>query len=85
MAVLKKYLFSYPGSPVFTDSALAYSDILVLKREGTGYDEITGTPTGREFSYNYATGVFNFDTNIFTGDVPSGRYIPDKILVIYKQ
>ena len=82
--VSKKYIYSYPGSSEFISPELAYCEVLDLKRGGMQYKEITGTPAGREFSYEYSSGRFNFDTAIFTGEVPPGRYIPEKILVIYK-
>jgi hypothetical protein len=85
MTVYKRYLFSWPGSSSFNDFSLAFSEILCVKRNGMGYDETDVTPVGRKVQYEQSTGTFNFDENIFDGLFPPGRFIPEKILVIYKQ
>lgn len=84
MGVYKKYLYSFPDSAEFYDSNLAYSEILLIERRTMQYDEVEGSPVGYQCQYEYSTGFFRFDPLIFTG-VPLGRFVPDKILVIYKQ
>lgn len=80
----KVYLYAYPNSSQFYDSILAFREILCVKREGIQYDEVTGTPVGRQFKYTSGAGTIDFDANIFDGIWTIGRYIPDKILVLYK-
>jgi hypothetical protein len=52
---------SIPGSVTFTEPALAYSNILKVKRSGIGYDIVrTGTPGNRQVVYYETTGSFLF-------------------------
>jgi len=80
----KMYLYSFPNSSQFIEPLLAFREILCVKREGIQYDEVSGTPVQRQFKYTSGAGVFDFDTNIYDGIFPFGRYIPDRILVLYK-
>lgn len=83
--VLKRYLYAFPNSAEFYDPNVAYAEILDIKRQGLQYKEVSGTPVGRECQYEYSTGTFRFDPLIFDGVYEIGRFIPEKILVIYKQ
>ena len=84
MSLKSRYVFGFPGSPVFRSSELAFVDVLGIERDGLGYDEVTGTPVGRQCRYDSSNGSFNFDTSIFTGTFSPIRYVPERILVIYQ-
>lgn len=77
-------IYVFPNVGEFTDSELANVTVLGLKREGLGYTEVDADPTGREFTYDFSSGRFVFDTNIHDSVFTIGRFIPEVINVLYK-
>jgi len=78
------YLTLAEGATSVTDPLLEDSDteettILAVTREGTGYDETTGTPGNRQFRHNAVTGVIEFGSS-WPGN-PGGEVI----YVLYKK
>lgn len=67
---------------------LAYRKIVSVKREGIGYDIVTGTPVGRQVQYNDWLGRFVF-VNAFTGPDgsvdPAEPVLPEKIHIIWRE
>ena len=53
-----------PGATTITDSRLAYADVIKVKHEGTGYDIVYDTPTGRQVQHKKTKGQLIF-TNSF--------------------
>ncbi|MGL6284329.1 MAG: hypothetical protein ACRC2J_18140 [Microcoleaceae cyanobacterium] len=84
MAVLKKYINMHPNGATVNDPALSFSEVLYIGRQGVQYKEVSVAPVGRQCRYEQ-NGTFTFDSSIYDGTEPPGRFIPDKILVIYKQ
>lgn len=63
-SVDSNYYATTPDQSYVIIAALIAKDILEVWREGTQYDIVTGTPSGRQVKYTSSTGRFDFDTNI---------------------
>lgn len=81
MRLKKKYIIANPNAAVVTDPSLAYSEIMALSRLNKPYYE--GSASGANYEYEIASGTFTFDSEIFDGTFT--EFVPEKILVIYKQ
>lgn len=79
-----------PGEFKLTIPELAYRKIISVKREGLGYDIVTGTPGSRQVQYNDWLGRFIF-INSFNSVVtstpwlPVDSIIPEKIFIIWQE
>ena len=79
-----------PGEFKLTIPELAYRKIISVKREGTGYDIVTGTPGSRHVQYNDWLGRFifiNSFNSVVTGTpwLPVDSIIPEKIFIIWQE
>jgi hypothetical protein len=52
------------GISTLTVTDLIGVEILMVARSGSVHEEITGTPTGRQFAFNGTTGTLTFDASI---------------------
>lgn len=66
------------GATSITDAALAFATILDVTRSGQDLEQVDATPTGAEFTFDLATGRFDFDP-----DNPFTIY-NEPVIVIYK-
>ena len=79
-----------PGEFKLTIPELAYRKIISVKREGTGYDIVTGTPGSRQVQYNDWLGRFIF-INSFNSISVSPPWSPidivtfEKIFIIWQE
>lgn len=79
-----------PGEFKLTIPELAYRKIISVKREGTGYDIVTGTPGSRQVQYNDWLGRFIF-VNSFNSISVSPPWSPidivtfEKIFIIWEE
>jgi len=79
-----------PGEFKLTIPELAYRKIISVKREGTGYDIVTGTPGSRQVQYNDWLGRFIF-INSFNSISVSPPWSPidivtfEKIFIIWEE
>lgn len=62
--VYSDYYSITAGISTLTVTDLIGVDILMVARTGSIHNEITGTPTGREFAFNGTTGTITFDSSI---------------------
>lgn len=81
--VSQRYILAY-GTYGFSDSALAYTTILSVNREGTGYEVGTDAASNRKVKFTRATGevLFNNPGALGGGISPIDR--PEYVDIIYK-
>lgn len=90
MAVRSQTYEGQPGEFKLTIPELAYRKIISVKREGTGYDIVTGTPGSRQVQYNDWLGRFIF-INSFNSISVSPPWSPidivtfEKIFIIWQE
>ena len=74
--VFSIYLSTTPEASTVSDAALIGKEILMVAREGSVYNETTGTPTGRYFKFTSGTGLITFDSGIpfNTGEIVYVEY-----------
>jgi hypothetical protein len=74
--VFSIYLSTTAGNTTVSDAALTGKEVLLVAREGSVYNETTGTPTGRYFKFTSGTGTITFDSSIpfNTGEVVYVEY-----------
>ena len=58
------YLSASTGAYSVSDILLIGADVLQVARTGITHNEVSGTPIGRQFSYDSATGAILFDSSI---------------------
>ena len=76
----KQYTMRAGTSPSIFDAALAYATILVVKREGIGWNkcQFATTPGNREYLHTVSDGSIDFQ------DYATTLTDDQKVLVIYK-
>lgn len=74
-----------PGMYTVNNSALAYSTMLKVKREGMSYNIIiSGTPASNEVLYTASSGTLTFQF-AFSGSISGASDTPlEKVYVLYK-
>ncbi|MGL6284330.1 MAG: hypothetical protein ACRC2J_18145, partial [Microcoleaceae cyanobacterium] len=75
------YLELAEGSISVSDPLLDDVEIYLVHREGVQYDEVFGTPVGRQFRYNDAADEIVFDVNA-PGNPPAPNL--ESIHILYK-
>ena len=90
MAVKSAYYSGTAGTNYIDIPGLAYRKIVSFKREGLGYDIVTGTPGSRQVQYNDWLGRFIF-INSFNSTTVSPPWSPidlvtfEKIFIIWEE
>lgn len=84
--ITEKYISGTEGNTYIEDAEIANVTILAVAKQGSILNEVTGTPTGREFKYT-STGRIDLGEALVREPVrvgPFDTYMNEKIYVIYK-
>lgn len=75
----------FPGSYTVNNSALSYSNVLKVKREGIGYNIIrSGTPASNEVLFTASSGTLTFQFS-FSGSISGAFDTPlENVYILYK-
>jgi hypothetical protein len=91
MSVVSKIFFGIPGATAIVASELAFVTVLLVKREGTQYDDCSripvplSNPVGRQFKHGSSSGRLIFDPDIpFVNPDPSNDVGTERVFVMYK-
>ncbi|MGQ0739544.1 MAG: hypothetical protein ACT4OJ_10825 [Bacteroidota bacterium] len=88
MALETLYITGVEGLTEVFDAKLAYSEVMLCKREGKSLVETTDTPTGRRFRHNSAAAkiVLPADQPIFADHPETGTIFgaPEEFIIIIK-